>query len=98
LTIKCLNSSLKEEKSSNPMNFVLTLEKNLNDDSLFLLQNKELDSFYQKTLFVFADIFFALYHLKTGFFKKKYINIVLFCLKKDFLLERFWTQINVNYS
>ena len=57
---------MKQEKVVNTMNYILTLEKSLTEDSLFILQNKELDNFYQKTPFVYADVFFSLYHSKTS--------------------------------
>lgn len=64
-----------KQENNNILNDVLTLEKNLNDDSLFYLQNKELEPFYQKTPFVYSDVFFNLSHAKTSFFLNSYFKI-----------------------
>jgi len=83
LTVKMINLAAKQEKIINPMNYALTLEKSLTEDSVFSLQNKELDPFYQKNSFVFADVFFSLCHQKTSiFFLISFFDC--FCIKRTF--------------
>ena len=49
----------------NPENYILTMEKKISEDSIFIMKNKELESFYEKNLNVFSDAFFNIVHLKT---------------------------------
>lgn len=73
LCVKNISQSLNE---NNPENYILTMEKKITEDSIFLMKNKELEPFYEKTVMVFSDAFFNMVHFKTRtiiiFFKNNF--------------------------